>query len=69
MKKPKYELLCPVGNFAMLNAAINSGADAVYFGIKGFNIRASARNFEVSDLDRIRRICKTSGRDVKMYLT
>ena len=35
----KYELLAPVGDFRSLRAAVDSGADAVYFGIRGFNMR------------------------------
>ncbi|MFH0808683.1 MAG: U32 family peptidase [archaeon] len=61
----KYELLAPVGDFRNLRAVVDAGADAVYFGIKGFNMRASAKNFGVRDLDRIRKICGK----VKMYLT
>lgn len=38
-------------------AAIKAGADAVYFGVSGMNMRASARNFELSELDLISRIC------------
>jgi putative protease len=63
----KYELLAPVGNFAMLRAAVDAGADAVFFGLKNFNMRAGARNFEIKDLDEMRKICKP--RNVKMYLT
>lgn len=61
----KCELLAPVGDFRGLRAAIDSGADAVYFGIRGFNMRDSARNFSLRDLAKIRSICG----DVKMYLT
>jgi len=67
--KLKYELLAPVGNFANLHTAVAAGADAVYFGIKGFNMRAGAKNFMVKDLPKIRKICKTSPRKPKMYLT
>ena len=50
-KKPiRYELLAPAGDFSMLTAAINAGADAVYFGLKGFSLRANAKNFELKDL-------------------
>ncbi len=65
----KYELLAPAGDFSMLSAAVNAGADAVYFGIKGFNMRVSAKNFTLEDLDKIRKICNSSPRKVKMYLT
>jgi putative protease len=65
----KYELLAPVGNFRNLRVAVDAGADAVYFGIRGFNMRESARNFSLRDLGRMRRICDSSNRDFKMYLT
>jgi putative protease len=67
--KPKYELLAPVGNFRNLQSAVRAGADAIYFGIKGFNMRATAKNFTVKDLPKIRKICNRSKRNVKMYLT
>ncbi len=67
--KQKYELLAPVGDFRNLRAAVGAGADAVYFGIRGFNMRDSARNFELRDLDRMRKVCDSSGRKIKMYLT
>lgn len=69
--KLKYELLAPAGNFPMLVAAINAGADAIYFGLKEFNMRAGAENFQISDLDEIRKICnnRKDKRKVKMYLT
>ena len=53
----KYELLAPVGDFRSLRAAVDAGADAVYFGIRGFNMRDAARNFELRDFKRIREIC------------
>ncbi len=67
----KYELLAPAGNFAMLVAAVNAGADAVYFGLQKFGMRANAKNFVVEDLDKMRGICDNGldGRKVKMYLT
>lgn len=65
----KYELLAPVGDFKNLHAAVSAGADAVYFGIRGFNMRAAAKNFSVGDLKKIRKICNSSSRKVKMYLT
>lgn len=63
MQKP--ELLAPVGNFPMLVTAVQAGADAVYFGLKEFNMRANAKGFEIKDLPKIKEICK----NVKMYLT
>ncbi|MCK5449356.1 U32 family peptidase [Candidatus Pacearchaeota archaeon] len=67
--KSDYELLAPVGDFKNLYSAVEAGADAVYFGIKGFNMRASAKNFNVRDLGKVRRICDCSPRKPKMYLT
>ncbi len=64
-KHDKYELLAPAGDFAMLVAAVNAGAGAVYFGLKEFSMRAGAKNFEIKDLPKIKKIC----RKVKMYLT
>ena len=51
----------------MLVAAVNAGADAVYFGLKEFNMRNSAKNFTIKDLDKIEKICKPKG--IKQYLT
>jgi len=65
MKKPI--LLAPVANFEMLIAAIDGGADAVYLGVKGLNMRESARNFTLRDLNRITKIAHDS--KVKVYLT
>lgn len=67
--KPKYELLAPAGDFSTLVTAVNAGADAVYFGLKEFSMRASARNFEIKDLAKIKEICNSSHRKVKRYLT
>lgn len=65
----KLELLAPAGSFTTLNAAVNAGADAVYFGLKEFSMRAGAVNFELSDLSKVREICNSSPRKVKMYVT
>jgi putative protease len=64
----KYELLAPAGDFASLHSAISAGADAVYFGLKEFNMRASAKNFKIKDIQKIRKICEKSIRKPKMYL-
>ncbi len=65
MKKP--EILAPAGDFVCLQAAIDAGADAVYFGLGTFNMRArSGVNFTVEDLPEIVARC---GGDVKRYLT
>jgi len=70
MEKTKYELLAPAGNFAMLVAAVNAGADAIYFGLQsGFGMRANAKNFTVNDLDKMREICNKSKRKPRLYVT
>ncbi len=65
--KTKYELLAPAGNFPMLVTAVNAGADAIYFGLKEFSMRSTAKNFTIKDLDKIKEICKP--KKVKKYLT
>lgn len=52
----KPELMSPVGNWSMLKAAIDAGADAIYFGFKGLNMRAAAKNFTLKDLTKIGKI-------------
>ncbi len=51
MKKP--ELVAPAGNMGSLVSAVSAGADAVYFGVKGLNMRRSAGNFDVLELRKI----------------
>ncbi len=63
----KPEIMAPAGDFPSLDAAVKAGADAVYFGIKGFNMRAGARNFSPSQLKKIARICHSNG--LKAYAT
>lgn len=65
----KYELLSPASTFPMLVAAVQAGADAIYFGLQEFNMRAAARNFKLSDLPKMRKICQASQRKPKLYLT
>lgn len=60
--------MAPVGSFESLHAAIAAGADAIYFGIGGLNMRSrSSVNFTLDDLHEIARICREAG--VKSYLT
>ncbi len=60
--------MAPVGSYESLYAAIDAGADAVYFGIEGLNMRArSSNNFTLDDLRDIARTCNERG--VKTYLT
>jgi U32 family peptidase len=68
-KKNKFELMAPAGSFPALVAACKAGADAVYFGVNVFSMRAGKRNFKISDLDRIRKICHSFPEKKKMYLT
>ena len=60
--------MAPAGNFECLHAAIQGGADSVYFGVGNLNMRShSANNFAPEDLDEVCRICREAG--VKSYLT
>ena len=62
------EIMAPAGNFECLHAAIQGGADSVYFGVEKLNMRShSANNFKMTDLAEIVRIC--SEYNVKTYLT
>ncbi|MFA5264275.1 MAG: peptidase U32 family protein [Opitutaceae bacterium] len=61
------ELLAPAGDWNTLHAALDAGADAIYFGVRGFNMRASARNFTARDLPRLAAFCHERG--AKAYLT
>jgi len=62
----KPELLAPAGNWEMLSAAINAKADAVYFGIKGLNMRAKAGNFKIDELSKVIKKCHDN--NVKAYI-
>lgn len=60
--------MAPAGNFECLHAAIQGGADSVYFGVGNLNMRShSANNFTPDDLTRIVGICREYG--VKTYMT
>ena len=60
--------MAPAGNFECLRAAIQGGADSVYFGVGKLNMRShSAGNFRPEDLNEVVRICREAG--VKSYLT
>jgi putative protease len=64
----KMELMAPAGNFESLQAAIDNGADSVYFGVDQLNMRArSSANFTTDDLNEIVR--RTRPKGVKTYLT
>ena len=62
------EIMAPVGSYESLSAAIQAGADAVYFGVGNLNMRSrSAANFTVEDLERIAGIAQQHG--VRTYRT
>lgn len=68
MSRSDYEIMAPVGSWESLSAAIQAGADAVYFGVDRLNMRSqSTVNFTFDDLKEIVRICTEAG--VKTYLT
>ena len=62
MKRSDIEIMAPVGSYEALAAAIDAGADAVYFGIGALNMRArSAANFTPDDLAAIVRTARARG--------
>ena len=68
MNRKDFEIMAPVGSYESLHAAIDAGADAIYFGVEGLNMRArSSVNFTLDDLHNIASICHENG--VKSYLT
>ena len=60
------ELLSPAGNFISLRAVLENGADAVYFGLDDYNMRANAKNFSIDDLSEVSKIAEDYG--AKTYL-
>lgn len=68
MEKKELEIMAPAGNFECLHAALDGGADSVYFGIGRLNMRShSANNFQPGDLPEIVRLCREYG--AKSYMT
>jgi putative protease len=68
MKREDYEIMAPVGSYESLMAAIQGGANSVYFGIEKMNMRAhSSNNFTFDDLENIVKICNKN--KIKSYLT
>ena len=68
LSRKDFEIMAPVGSWESLHAALQGGADAVYFGIEGLNMRArSAKTFDTHDMAEIVKICDAKG--VKSYLT
>ena len=68
MERKELEIMAPAGNFECLTAAIQGGADSVYFGVGKLNMRShSANNFAPEDLAEVVRICRENG--VRSYMT
>jgi putative protease len=68
MTRQDVEIMAPVGSYESLMAAINAGANSVYFGVEQLNMRSkSSNNFTIEDLHNISSICAENG--VKSYLT
>lgn len=64
MQKP--ELLAPIQDMTSLTAAIDAGADAVFFGVIGFNMRVTAKNFTVADIPTITETARKA--NIKTYI-
>lgn len=68
MQRSDFEIMAPVGSWDSLTAAWQGGADAIYFGIEGLNMRSrSSVNFSISDLHTIAAWCHEH--HIKSYLT
>ena len=68
MDRKDLEIMAPAGNFECLHAAIEGGADSIYFGVGNLNMRShSANNFSPEDLPEIVKVCRNNG--VKTYMT
>lgn len=61
------ELLAPAGDWESLRAAIEAGANSIYFGIKKLNMRVKTKNFEFSDIKKVSDLCHKN--KIKCYLT
>ncbi|MCX6327252.1 MAG: U32 family peptidase [Bacteroidia bacterium] len=68
MNRKEIEIMAPAGSYESLMAAIQGGADSVYFGAEQLNMRAaSSNNFTIDDLRKIASICQKNG--LKSYIT
>lgn len=68
MVRQDFEIMAPVGSPESLAAAIQAGADSIYFGIENLNMRAhSASSFTINDLKQMALTCTEHG--IKSYLT
>src|SRR5690242_103619 len=61
------EVLAPAGDWECAKAAIENGADAIYFGLERFNARMRAKNFTVADLPQLMEFLHRRG--VRGYVT
>src|SRR5271170_314801 len=64
---PRPELLAPAGDWECAKAAVENGADAIYFGLDRFNARMRANNFSESELPKLMEFLHRRG--VKGYVT
>ncbi|OAV67239.1 putative protease yhbU precursor [Bacteroidales bacterium Barb4] len=64
-----FEIMSPVGSYESLAAAVQGGADSIYFGVEGLNMRSrsSHSNFTTEDMHRIAAVCREHG--MRSYLT
>ena len=69
MKREDIEIMAPVGSYESLSAAIQGGADSIYFGVEQLNMRArSSNNFTLSDLKSIaERLFADEFKNIKNY--
>ncbi|MFA8301373.1 MAG: peptidase U32 family protein [Hyphomicrobiales bacterium] len=68
MGREKIEIMSPVGSWESLQAAIQGGANSVYFGIDKLNMRSkSSKNFTVDDVEKISKICMEN--HIRTYIT
>lgn len=67
-QRKDFEIMAPAGSFESLAAALQAGADSIYFGIENLNMRSrSSNNFTIQNLREISEICRNN--NVKSYLT
>jgi U32 family peptidase len=68
MKIKQIEIMSPAGSWESLRAALKAGANSVYFGIEGLNMRSrGAKNFQIEELPKIVKLCNEY--NCKSYLT
>jgi len=57
MQEKSVELIAPAGDLTSLQTALNAGADAVYFGAEGYNMRAGSSNFTITEFPALKALC------------